>query len=86
VQVKCCENTLLIIEEYIYESKTQNICDLPFAGDSIFEWYIFKINHNFLDVLTRRYESYHKKLKENINKAVPASDDKSEVQKTVHRD
>ncbi|AKL97470.1 alpha-amylase/4-alpha-glucanotransferase domain-containing protein [Endomicrobium proavitum] len=72
-------------EDFLYESKHQNIYVNPQDGGSIFEWDIFKINHNFSDVLTRRYESYHKKLKDNINNAVVATDNEYEVQ-TIHND
>jgi len=71
--------------EYIYESKTHNIYVSPAAGGTIFEWDIFKSNHNFGDTLTRRYEPYHKKLKDNINNAVLANDDEEQVQ-TIHND
>ena len=49
-------------DEYLYESKIQNIYVKPSAGGTIFEWDMFKINQNILDTLTRRYESYHKSL------------------------
>jgi alpha-amylase len=70
-------------EEYLYESKTQNIYVTAFCGGSIFEWDIFKINYNLLDTLTRRYEPYHKKLRENIDKAVLTDDSSLEVQ-SIH--
>jgi len=72
-------------DEYLYESKTQNIYVIPSDGGSIFEWDIFKISHNFSDVLTRRYEAYHKKLRDNINNAVVAGDNDVEV-RTIHND
>lgn len=72
-------------DEYLYESKIQNIYVKPSAGGTIFEWDMFKINQNILDTLTRRYESYHKKLRENIHNAVLASDEQQEVQ-TIHSD
>ncbi|MCL1972769.1 MAG: DUF1926 domain-containing protein [Endomicrobia bacterium] len=71
--------------EYLYESKTQNIYVKADRGGSIFEFDILKISHNLLDVLTRRYESYHKRLKDNISRAVIASDDDEEV-RTIHND
>jgi alpha-amylase len=70
-------------DEYLFESKTQNIYVSPSSGGSIFEWDILKINHNILDVLTKRYESYHKKIKDNINNVDIASDEESEAQ-TIH--
>jgi alpha-amylase len=72
-------------EEYLYESKAQNIYVLPSNGGSIFEWDIFKFHHNLLDVLTRRYEPYHKKLKDNVGKTVLTNDDDSQVH-TIHSD
>lgn len=72
-------------EEYIYESKTQNIYVKADHGGSIIEFDILKINHNFLDVLTRRYESYHKKLKDNIGNAVITNDNEQEA-RTIHSD
>ncbi|MDR3256976.1 MAG: DUF1926 domain-containing protein [Endomicrobium sp.] len=71
------------VDEYLFESKMQNIYVSPAVGGSIFEWDIFQINHNLLNVLTRRYESYHKKLRDNINNTVIVSDNESEVQ-TIH--
>ncbi|MDR1523517.1 MAG: DUF1926 domain-containing protein [Endomicrobium sp.] len=75
-----CDNQ----DECLYESKTQNIYVSAYCGGSIFEWDVFKINYNLLDVFTRRYEPYHKMLKENIDKAVIA-DDNSQVQ-SIHND
>ncbi|MCL2485641.1 MAG: DUF1926 domain-containing protein [Endomicrobia bacterium] len=72
-------------DEYLYESKNQNIYISPSAGGTIFEWDFFSVNHNFTDVLTRRCESYHKKLRDNINNAVLADDNEKEVQ-TIHSD
>jgi alpha-amylase len=70
-------------EEYLYESKTHNIYVSPLRGGTIFEFDLFKINRNFLDVLTRRYEAYHQTLKDNINNAVVASDNEQEAH-TIH--
>ena len=54
------------VDELLYESETQNIyVDLE-NGGSIFEFDVLRKNYNFSNVLTRRYESYHKKLKEAI--------------------
>ena len=72
-------------EEYLYESKTQNIYVSPSNGGSIFEWDVFKFHHNLLDVLTRRYESYHKKLKDNLGKMLLINDDDSQVH-NIHSD
>ncbi|MDR2191838.1 MAG: DUF1926 domain-containing protein, partial [Endomicrobium sp.] len=69
--------------EYLYESKTHNIYVSPVKGGTIFEFDLLKINRNFSDVLTRRYESYHKALKDNINNAVVTNDNEQEV-RTIH--
>lgn len=53
-------------DEFLYESKLQNIYVSPKKGGSIFEFDILKDNYNFSNVLTRRYEGYHKKLKDAI--------------------
>ena len=60
--------------EAVYESKNQNFYVNYMKGGSIFEFDILKKNYNLLNVLTRRYEGYHKKLKdaiENNNIAAP---------------
>jgi alpha-amylase len=69
--------------EYLYESKTHNIYVSPSKGGTIFEFDLLKINRNFSDVLTRRYEAYHKVLRDNINNAVVANDNEQEVH-TIH--
>jgi alpha-amylase len=69
--------------EYLYESKTHNIYVKADLGGGIFEFDILKINHNLLDVLTRRYESYHKRLRDNSANAVIANDNEQEVH-TIH--
>jgi alpha-amylase len=58
----------------------------PSSGGSIFELDIFKINHNFLNVLTRKYEPYHKKLRENINKIALINNNISPEVQTIHND
>ncbi|MDR2426690.1 MAG: DUF1926 domain-containing protein [Endomicrobium sp.] len=70
-------------DEYLYESKSQNIYVKAGLGGGIFEFDILKINHNLLDVLTRRYESYHKNLRDNIANAVIANDNEQEAH-TIH--
>lgn len=57
-----CDNT----EEFLYESKIQNIY-VDKIGGSIFEFDILKTNYNFSNTLTRKYEGYHKKLKDAID-------------------
>lgn len=54
------------VNELLYESSNQDIyvdCD---NGGSIFEFDILSEKYNFSNVLTRRYEGYHKKLKDAI--------------------
>jgi alpha-amylase len=53
-------------DEIIYESKQQNLYFSPHVGGSIFEWDINAKSVNLLNVLTRRKESYHKRLREFI--------------------
>jgi alpha-amylase len=71
--------------ECLYESKTQNIYISPLNGGSIFEWDIFEFHRNLLDVLTRRYESYHNKLKDNAEEVVLVNDSSSQIY-TIHDD
>ncbi|MCL2388832.1 MAG: DUF1926 domain-containing protein [Elusimicrobia bacterium] len=70
-------------DEALFESKTQNIYVSPTHGGTIFEFDGLKHNYNFTNVLTRRFESYHKKLKDNIHNAVLAGTDGDGV-KTIH--
>jgi len=72
-------------DEYLYESAAQNLYVKPSSGGTLFEWDLLKIHYNLLDVLTRRYESYHKRLKDNIANAVIANDNEQEVH-TIHND
>lgn len=54
------------VDEFLYESKNQNIYIDTENGGSIFEFDVLSKNYNLSNVLTRRYEGYHKKLKEAI--------------------
>ncbi len=54
------------ISEFLYESLNQDIYVAAQNGGSIFEFDVLSKKYNFLNVLTRRYEGYHKKLKEAI--------------------
>jgi alpha-amylase len=54
------------VDELLYESKIQNIY-VRQTGGTIFEFDLLKKNHNLFNVLTRRYEGYHKKLKDAID-------------------
>ncbi len=51
-------------DEIIYESPSQNLYVSPHSGGVVYEWDIMDPPVNVLNVLTRRYEAYHKKLKE----------------------
>ena len=53
-------------DEFLYESANQDIYVSAQDGGSIFEFDILNSKYNFLNVLTRKYEGYHKKLKEAI--------------------
>ena len=55
-------------EEMLFEGKEQNIYFSPHSGGSIFEWDIYSKEVNLLNVLTRRKEAYHKRLREYIAK------------------
>jgi len=68
------------VDEFLYESENQNIYVDSEQGGSIFEFDILKKNYNFLNILTRRYEGYHKKLKEAIeNNKVTDSQELSSI-------
>ncbi|MGE4385334.1 MAG: alpha-amylase/4-alpha-glucanotransferase domain-containing protein [Endomicrobiaceae bacterium] len=54
------------LDEFLYEDKNKNIYVDAACGGTIFEFDIMSKNYNFSNVLTRRYEHYHKKLKEAI--------------------
>jgi alpha-amylase len=54
------------VDEFLYEDKNKNIYVDAACGGTIFEFDILSKNYNLSNVLTRRYESYHKKLKEAI--------------------
>ena len=50
--------------ELLYEDKRQNIYAAPNSGGSIFEWDLLARGLNIMNVLTRRKEAYHRKLRE----------------------
>jgi len=54
------------LNEVLYEDKIKNIYINYMSGGTIFEFDILKKNYNLSNVLTRRYEGYHKKLKDAI--------------------
>ena len=57
-----CDGT----DEYLYESSQQDIYVDAQNGGSIFEFDLLDKKYNLSNVLTRKYEGYHKKLKEAI--------------------
>ncbi|MDR0823396.1 MAG: DUF1926 domain-containing protein [Endomicrobium sp.] len=88
-QWTCNDINCDMTDEYLYESKNQNIY-VKTEGGSIFEWDIFKIKRNFADTLTRRYEPYHEILKNNLNNLIlsdlPESQDPSNSYKIKTRE
>lgn len=50
-------------KEVLYESSTQNLYLSPTQGGAIFEWDFKPVSVNVANVLTRRPEVYHEKLK-----------------------
>lgn len=74
-----CDN----VDEFLYESLNQNIYVDADNGGSIFEFDILNKKYNFSNVLTRRYEGYHKKLKEAIENN---NDSDSQELTTIHTD
>lgn len=53
-------------DEFLYESSQQDIYVDAQNGGGIFEFDVIDKKYNFSNVLTRKYEGYHKKLKEAI--------------------
>jgi len=51
-------------DEVLYESRTQNLYFSPHSGGTLFEWDIISKRLNLQNVLTRRQEAYHKRLRE----------------------
>lgn len=67
-------------QEYIFESKFQNLYFAPAQGGSLFEWDIMSLGVNIGNTLTRRNEAYHKRLREFLSNP-PVS---SNGVKTIH--
>jgi len=55
-------------DEILFEDNEQNLYFSPHNGGSIFEWDIYSKRINLLNVLTRRKEAYHKRLREFLSK------------------
>ncbi|MHB9155513.1 MAG: alpha-amylase/4-alpha-glucanotransferase domain-containing protein [Endomicrobiales bacterium] len=53
-------------DELLYESGTQNLYFAPHCGGALFEWDVLSKKLNLLNVLTRRQEAYHRRLREFI--------------------
>ena len=51
-------------DEMLYQGSVQNIYIVPHAGGAIFEWDLLDKGVNLQNVLTRRREMYHRKLRE----------------------
>ncbi|MGA2090003.1 MAG: alpha-amylase/4-alpha-glucanotransferase domain-containing protein [Endomicrobiales bacterium] len=66
--------------EILYESKTQNLYFAPFSGGTLYEWDIIGSQVNLLNVLSRRPEAYHQRLREFL--AHPPQD--AQGVKTIH--
>lgn len=66
--------------EIIYEDMEQNIYAAPSKGGSIFEWDILPLELNMQNVLTRRKEAYHAKLREFLSKP----QDQGDNVKSIH--
>jgi alpha-amylase len=66
--------------EVLFESRIQNLYFSPHQGGALFEWDVLSKKVNFLNVLTRRKEAYHQRLRDFI--ANPAPNDGNV--KTIH--
>lgn len=53
-------------DEIAAESPSQNLYLSPARGGTLYEWDVFNPAANMLNVLTRRYESYHERIKESV--------------------
>jgi alpha-amylase len=70
-------------DEAVYESREQNIYVAPSKGGSIFEWDFLPKKLNMMNVLTRRKEAYHSRLREFLAKNPGASNSDAGA-KTIH--
>jgi alpha-amylase len=52
--------------ETVFEGREQNLSVAPHRGGSLFEWDVLPQGVNLLNVLTRRKESYHQRLRDFI--------------------
>ncbi|MBN1622330.1 MAG: DUF1926 domain-containing protein [Endomicrobiales bacterium] len=69
--------------ERLYESSGQNLYFSPQKGGSLFEWDLIEKKVNFMNVLTRRQESYHQRLREFLANKESQSAQGNQV-KTIH--
>ena len=70
------------LDEILVETPTQNFYVNPARGGCVYEWDIYEPPVNVLNVLTRRYEAYHEKIKMALS-LKPADSDGDGV-KTIH--
>ncbi|MBI3012240.1 MAG: DUF1926 domain-containing protein, partial [Elusimicrobia bacterium] len=63
------------VAEVIVESNSQNLYLAPGNGGVLFEWDFKPAHMNVANVLTRRPESYHKKILQNLSSDKPAASD-----------
>lgn len=68
-------------DEIIVETPVQNLYLAPSCGGTMFEWDFKPRSVNLLNVLTRRKETYHKKLK---NLSSQSEQQKEEGAKSIH--
>jgi len=69
-------------KEILIETGHQNIYFIPHYGGTIFEWDIKSLGINLLNVLTRRQEAYHERLKEFLLSKIDSKN--QQMIKTIH--
>lgn len=67
-------------DEIAVEAKSQNLYLSPARGGCLYEWDVYEPAANMLNVLTRRYEAYHEKIKQSL----PAAHESSDGAATIH--
>ncbi|MDI6757204.1 MAG: DUF1926 domain-containing protein [Endomicrobiia bacterium] len=67
-------------DEIAIEGKSQNLYLSPARGGCLYEWDVYEPASNMLNVLTRRYEAYHEKIKQSL----PAAKESSDGASTIH--
>ncbi len=66
-------------EEMVYLGTPQNLFVAPHAGGSLFEWDLNDSGVNLQNVLTRRKEMYHRKLRESIGHSSKGARHREEI-------